>query len=191
MLTSGLLFRIDANKLRRMKFLFTIVIVLIFEPAWSQSPDYYVKAIEKLRTKGKLTAKSSIDKTFVGSVTAYYYNDSLVLISTLTDAEAAGTETLYFLKRKVLTKAFVMESTFNSTDEWTEYFSRHKAADKCYSCHGKMNCIMTEFTFGDKPTVVRTDNKKRIELSLDEKDRMTNELINTCEQLIVLSKELQ
>ena len=72
-----------------MKFLLTILTVLIFGHAWSQSPDDYVKSIEKLRGKGKLTAKSSVDKTFVGSVTAYYHKDSLVLISTLTDAEAA------------------------------------------------------------------------------------------------------
>ena len=163
---------------------------MIFGHAWSQSPDYYVKSIEKLRSKGKLTAKSSIDKTFVGSVTAYYDKDSLVMISSLTDAEAAGTETLYFLQRGALSKAFVMESTFNSSDEWTGYFFRHKAADKCYSCHGKKNCIVTQFSFGGKPTVVRTENKKNIALPAGEKNQMTKEVINTCEQLKILSKEL-
>lgn len=62
----------------------------------SQTADDYVRTIEKLRSKGKLTTKSSIDKTFVGSVTGYYDHDSIVLINSLTDAEAAGTETLYF-----------------------------------------------------------------------------------------------
>jgi len=173
-----------------MKTLLTIFTVFLSGQSLSQSPDDYVKAIEKLRSKGKLTAKSSIDKTFVGSVTAYYDKD-LVLISSLTDAEAAGTETQYFLQSGVLTKAFVIESTFNSSDEWAEYFSRHRAADKCHSCHGYKNCVVTEFTFREKPTVVRTENKKRIELSMAEKDRMMKELINTCEQLKVLSKELQ
>lgn len=158
--------------------------------SWPQSPDAYVKAIEKLRSKGKLTAKSSIDRTFVGSVTAYYDKDSLVMISSLTDAEAAGTETLYFLQRGMLTKAFVMESTFNSSHEWTEYFSRHEAADKCYLCHGKKNCIVTEFTFGEKPTVVRTENKKKIELTAEEKEERIEELIATCEQLKDLTNEL-
>ena len=174
-----------------MKFLLAILAVSIFAHSWSQSPDDYVKSIERLRSKGKLTAKSSIDKTFVGSLTAYYDKDSLVLITSLTDAEAAGTETLYFLQKGVLTKAFVMEAIFNASDEWTEYFSKHKAADKCYSCHGKKNCIVTEFTFGEKPTVVRAENKKNVELSMDERDQMTRELIKTCKQLKVLSKELQ
>lgn len=174
-----------------MKFLLTILTILICGHSWAQSPDDYVKAIQKLRSKDKLTAKSSVDKTFVGSVTAYYDNDSLVLISTLTDAEAAGTETLYFLQRGVLTKAFVMESTFNSSNEWTEYFTRHKAADKCYSCHGKMNCIMTEFTFGDKPTVMRTDNKKKTEVTGEEKEAMVKEFIKTFEELKALARELR
>jgi hypothetical protein len=157
----------------------------------SQSPDDYVKAIEKLRSKGKLAAKSSIDKTFVGSVTAYYDKDSLVLISSLTDAEAAGTETLYFLQRGVLTKAFVMESTFNSSNEWTKYFSRHKGADKCYSCHGKKNCIVTEFTFRKKPTVLRAENKKKMELTGEENEAMVKELIKTFEELKALTRELR
>jgi hypothetical protein len=84
-----------------------------------------------------------------------------------------------------------MSSTFNSSDEWTEYFSRHKAAEKCYTCHGKSNCMVTEFTFEEKPIVVRTANKKKIELSMDEKDGMVKELMQTVQELKVLSKEFQ
>jgi len=171
-----------------MKPLFTILTVLIFGQLWSQSTDGYVKTIERLRSKGKLTAKTSTDKTVVGSVTAYYDKDSLVLINSLTDAETAGTETLYFLKDGVLQKVFIIAATFNSNDEWTEYYARHKSIDKCYKCHGKRNCIVTEITFGNKPTIVTSEN---IELTQEEKDKMLTDLQSTSEELKVLSKELE
>lgn len=176
---------------RTMRLLITILTVLTFGQLWSQTPDDYVKTIEKLRSKGKLTTKASTDKTIVGSMRVYYDRDSLVLINSLTDAEAAGTEILYFLKEGVLKKAFIMAATFDSNDEWTEYYSRHKSVDKCYSCHGKINCIVTEVTFGDKPTVVTTENKKKRELTGDEKEKILTELLKTSEELKVLSKELQ
>src|SRR6186713_882835 len=90
------------------RLLFIALTFLSLGLARSQSPDGYVKEIEKLRREGKLTAKSSTDKTFVGSVTAYYDKDSLVLINSLADAEASMTETLYYVKNGVVKKVYIM-----------------------------------------------------------------------------------
>jgi hypothetical protein len=174
-----------------MRLLFIALTFLVSGQVWSQPTDNYVRTIEKLRSKGKLTTKSSVDKTFVGSVTGYYDKDSIVLINSLTDAEAAGTETLYFIKDGILKKVFVMEATFESNDEWKEYYSKHKSVDNCYKCHGKENCIVTEITFGDKPTITLTENKKKRELTGDDKEKMLLYLKRTCDELKVLIKDLE
>jgi hypothetical protein len=134
--------------------------------------------------------KASTDKTFVGSVTAYYDKDSLVLINTLTDAEAGGTETLYFLSEGVLMKVFIMSTTFDSSDEWTKYASRHKSVDQCCTCHGERNCIVTEVTFGNKPTIEKTENKNKRELTQSEKEKLLSELQRISEELEILSERL-
>ena len=167
-----------------MRLLFIALTILAYGQVWSQTP-------EKLRSKGKLTKKSSTDKTFVGSLTGYFNNDSIVLINGLTDAEAAGTETLYFIKDGVIKKVFIMAATFNSSDEWTEYYSKHKSIENCYTCHGKPNCIVTEITLGDKPTVIVTENKKKKELSHDEKEKMLVDVKRTSDELQVLIKGLE
>ena len=174
-----------------MRLLLSVLTVLTFGQSWSQSADDYVKTIEKLRHEGKLTAKVSPDKTFAGSVTAYYDKDSLVLINSLTDAETAGTEILYFLKDGFLTKAFIMDATFNANEEWAEYYSSHKSFDKCYECHGKRNCILTEVTFGYKPTIARTENKGKRQLTQSEKEALLADLIRTSDELKLLSRELE
>jgi len=174
-----------------MRLLIIILTFITFGQARSQHPDTYVKTIEKLKSKGKLTTKSSTEKTFVGSVTGYYDNDSLVLISSLTDAEAAGTETLYFIKEGVLKKVFIIAATFDSNVEWKEYYSKHKSIDKCYTCHGKSNCIVTEITLGDKQTIVVIESKKKRELTLDEKDKMLADVRRTSDELQVHLKELE
>lgn len=165
------------------------LIVLMFlgsGPSWSQSADNYVQTIMKLRDEGKLATKSSLDKTFVGSLTAYYDKDSIVLISSLTDAEAAGTETIYFVKGGILKKVFIMAATFDSNDEWKEYYSKHKSVDNCYRCHGKPNCIVTEITYGIKAQVLTTENRKKIEVIGEERERMLRDVKRTCEELQVL-----
>jgi len=164
---------------------------LVSGQGWSQSTDNYVKTIEKLRSKGKLTTKCSIDKTFVGSVTGYYDKDSIVLINSLTDAEAAGTETLYFIKDGTLKKVYVMAATFDSNDEWKEYYSKHKSLDNCFKCHEKSNCILTEITFGDKPTIVVTEGKRKSELTGDDKEKMLLDVKRTLDELKVLVDELE
>jgi hypothetical protein len=174
-----------------MRVLLIALTILAFGHVWSQTPDDYVKTIEKLRSKGELTTKSSNVKTFVGSLTGYYANDSLVLINSLTDAEAAGTETLYFIKHGVLKKVFIMAATFDSSDKWTGYYSKHKSIDNCYTCHGKPNCIVTEITLGDKPTIIVIENKKKKELSKDEKEKMLAHVRKTCDELVVLIKGLE
>ncbi|HEU5290013.1 MAG TPA: hypothetical protein VFU05_05165 [Cyclobacteriaceae bacterium] len=175
-----------------MRLLFTILTVLTFGQLWSQSADDYVRKIEGLRNKGQLTTKTSVDKTPVGSMTAYYNNKkSLVLISTLTDAEASGTETLYFFRDGILTKAFIMASTFKSNDGWKEYYKKHKSVDKCYSCHGEPYCRVTAITFADSATFAATENKKQRKITQDEKTKMLTELQKTSEELKILAKELQ
>lgn len=174
-----------------MRLLFIALTILTFGQVLSQTPDDYVKTIEKLRSKGKLTTKSSTDKTFVGSVNRYYNNDSIVLINSLTDAEAAGTETLYFVKDEVLKKVFIMAATFDSSDEWTGYYSKHKSLENCYKCHGKPNCIMTEITFSDKPTVFVIENKRKRELNGDDKDKMLLDVKRTFDELKALVEELE
>lgn len=171
--------------------LIALTFFLVSGHAWSQPTDDYVRTIEKLRSNGKLTAKSSIDKTFVGSVTGYFDKDSIVLISSLTDAEAAGTETLYFLKDGILEKVFIMAAKFDSNDEWKEYYSRHTSVDNCYKCHGKPNCIVTEITFGDQPTIVVTENKNQRRLIGVDNERMLLDVRRTCDELKILVKELE
>jgi hypothetical protein len=174
-----------------MRRLLIALAFLVSGQVYSQPTDSYIKTIEKLRSKGKMTTKSSIDKTFVGSVTGYYDKDSIVLINSLTDAEAAGTETLYFIKDGTLKKVYVMSATFDSNDEWKEYYSKHKSVDNCYKCHGKPNCIVTEITFGDQPTVFVTENKRKRELNGDKKEQMLLDVKRTCDELKVLVKDLE
>jgi hypothetical protein len=174
-----------------MRLLFIALTFLTFGRVLSQTPDDYARTIEKLRSKGRLTTKSSTDKTFVGSVTRYYDNDSIVLINSLTDAEAAGTETLYFVKEGVLEKVFIMAVTFDSSDEWGGYYSKNKSIKNCYSCHGKPNCIVTEIALGDKPTIIVTEKKMRKELSQDEREKILADVRRTSDELQFLIKELQ
>jgi hypothetical protein len=174
-----------------MRLLFIELTFIVSGQVYSQPTDSYVKTIEKLRSKGKLTTKSSIDKTFVGSVTGYYDKDSIVLVNSLTDAEAAGTETIYFIKEGTLKKVYVMAATFDSNDEWKEYYSKHKSVDNCYKCHGKLNCIVTVITFGDQPTVLVTENKRKRELNGDDKDKILLDVKRTCDELKVLVKDLE
>jgi hypothetical protein len=84
-----------------------------------------------------------------------------------------------------------MAATFDSSDEWKEYYSKHKAIDKCYICHGKPDCIVTEITLGDKPTIVVTENKRKRELTQDEKEKMLADVKRTSDELQVLIKELE
>jgi len=164
---------------------------LVSGQVWSQSTENYVKTIEKLRSKGKLSTKNSSDKTFVGFVTGYYDKDSIVLISSLTDAEAAGTETLYFIKDGTLKKVFVMAATFDSNDEWKDYYSKHVLVDNCYKCHGKPNCIVTEITFGGTPTIFVTDNKRKRGLTGETKEKLLLDVKRTYDELMVLVKDLE
>jgi hypothetical protein len=174
-----------------MRLLSITLTFLTFGQVWSQKADDYVKTIENLRSKGKLIAKSSTDKTFVGSVTGYYHNDAIVLINSLTDAEAAGSETFYFIKDRVLKKVFIMAATFESSDEWLGYYLKHKSMDKCYTCHEKPNCIVTEITLDDKPIIVVTENRREKELTQHEKEKMLADARKISDELQVLMEELK
>lgn len=159
-------------------------------PKVLQQKDGYAEKIEKLRSAGKLTTKTSTNKTFVGSVTAYYDNGSLVLINSLADAEAAGTETFYYIKDGDLKNVLIIAATFDSADEWAEYYSSHKSVDRCHSCHGKPNCIVTEMIIGDKSTVKVAGSKEVRQPTQDEKTKMLASAQKTTKELQVLLKEL-
>jgi hypothetical protein len=174
-----------------MRRLLIALTFLVSGQVWSQPTDNYVKTIEKLRDKGRLATKSSIDKTFVGSVTAYYDKNEIVLIHSLTDAETAGTETLYYIENGTLKKIFVMSATFDSNDEWKEYYSKHKSVDNCFKCHGKPNCIVTEITFGDNSKIVVTEDKIKREVTGDDKEKMLLDVKLTFDELKVLVDELE
>jgi hypothetical protein len=172
-----------------MRIRFTILTVFAFGELWSQSVDNYVKAIERLRTRGQLIAKTSTEKTFVGSVTAYYEKDSLVLINSLNDAEATGTETLYYIKNGVVKKVHIMIALLESNDKWAEFYSKHKSQVNCYKCHGNAQCFITEITFGDRVTIKTTENGKIKQLTQDDKEKMLSDIRKTYEELKILLKE--
>jgi hypothetical protein len=174
-----------------MRLLFTILPVLAFGQLWSQSADNYVKTIEKLRAKGQLTTKASADKTFVGSVTAYFDKDSLVLINSLTDAETAGTETRYYIRDGNVKKVLIMTALLASNDKWTEFYSKHKSGDNCYKCHGNPECFVREITFGDKVTIKTKENGKAKQLTQHDNERMLSDIRKTYQELKTLLKELK
>jgi hypothetical protein len=174
-----------------MKLFVLVLTFIIHTGVWSQSSDGYVQSIEKARRIGQLTSRSSTEKTAVGSVTAYYKQDALVLIASLTDAEAAGTETLYFFKDGVLKKVFIMAATFRSHNEWKDYYAGHTEADRCFGCHGQATCTVTEVTFGNRPTITVLEQNKRRESTGVEKDKMLEEVRRTSEELKILAEEFK
>lgn len=174
-----------------MRLLFTILFLFILQQSWSQdSADDFVRTIEQLRRDGSLTAKIYPGKTFAGALTGYYDKGTLVLINSLTDAEAAGTETLHYIKDGALSKVFIMAAQFEAHEEWAEYFSKHKLADKCYACHGKPHCIVTVITFEGGPTVTVTEIGKSKHLTEAEEAEIIGGVITTREELEALLKEL-
>jgi antitoxin component YwqK of YwqJK toxin-antitoxin module len=174
-----------------MKFLLTAMILFAFGQVACQRTDNYVATVDKLRNQGKLTAKAYPDKTFVGSVTGYYNKGSLVLINSLTDAEAAGTETLYYIKDGVLKKIFILAAQLESNKDWRAYFEKHKSKDNCRECHGQLNCIVTEITFDDKSITTITQGKETKRLNRDDETKLLTDVQKTVEELKVLLKELE
>lgn len=174
-----------------MKIVLTALTFLLFEPCWSQHPDEYVKQIEKLRSKGKLTEKTYPGKTFVGSLTGYYENDSLVLINTLTDAEAAGGEILYYIRNGALKKIFIMSAQFESNKAWAGYYAKHRAAEECLKCHQTPTCLVTEITLGRDTTLSMTSNRTVQQVTQKAKTEMIEHLSKTAEELKVLLRELE
>lgn len=174
-----------------MRLILIILASFVLRVTYSQSKDNnYVDKIEKLRGENKLTVKTYPEKTFVGSLSGYYYNDALVLINSLTDAEAAGTETLYYIEHGVLRKVFAMAATFDSNKEWPEYFAKHKSEEKCYECHGKPNCVVTIITFDRNPVVSMTVNKRSRKLTKDEETSILKETVETKSELEKMLNEL-
>jgi len=174
------------NIMRALKpvLLFTILIVCFCQPAFTQQQkEDFVGRIERLRKENKLTVKAYPDKTFVGSVAGYYDNGSLVLINSLTDAEFGGTETCYYIKGGALHSVFVSTASFHSSDEWAGYFTKHKAVDKCKSCHGKKYCFTLAIIFSSNPLIVAKENGKMKRLNQDEREKAITDVNKNREQL--------
>lgn len=174
-----------------MRILISILLVFFLQQTWAQDKDDdFVRKVERLRRGNNLTVKTYPGKTFVGSLTGYYDKGKLVLINSLTDAEAAGTETLYYIRNGALSKVFIMAAQFDSNEEWDAYFSKHTSADNCYSCHGKPRCIITVITFDGDPTVTVTEMDESKQLTKAEKEEIIRGVLTTREQLETLLKEL-
>jgi hypothetical protein len=106
-----------------MRLLFSILFLFFLQRAWSQdSGDGFVRTIEGLRRDDSLNAKTYPGNTFAGLLTGCHDTGTLVLINTLTDAEAAGTETLYYIRDGALSKVFMMAARFEAHEEWPGYF---------------------------------------------------------------------
>jgi hypothetical protein len=84
-----------------------------------------------------------------------------------------------------------MRAAFDSNEEWNEYYLKHKSVDQCYTCHGKPNCIVTVITFGDKATIMRTENGKTRQMTDEESSKMSGDVKSTSEGLKVFLNELK
>jgi hypothetical protein len=174
-----------------MRLLFSLLLLFFLQQARAQGRgDDFVRRIERLRHENKLITKTYPDKTSVGSLTGYYDKGALVLINSLTDAEAAGTETLYYIRNGALSKVFIMAAQFNSHEEWAEYFSKHTALDSCHSCHGKPHCVVTVISFDRDETVTITENGKVRQPAKAEKEEILGGVVTTRKELETLLKEL-
>lgn len=175
-----------------MRLLLIITTLFLSTRVYSQNKaiDHWVKTVDTLRKDGKLTTRAYPDKTFVGAFAGYYDKDSLVLINSLTDAEAAGTETLYYIKDGALQKVFILAAVFDSNNEWNEYGAKHRRNEECLSCHLKPNCRVTVITFRKEPVIEVFQNKVPVDLSQEEKNEMINEVSRTYKELQVLLAKL-
>jgi len=174
-----------------MRSLFIILLICSFHLAFAQQQkEDFVGWVEKLRKENKVTIKAYPDKTFVGSLTGYYDNGSLVLINSLTDAEFGGTETLYYIKDGALHSVFISTASFDSSDEWAGYFAKHKAFDRCKSCHGKKQCFTLAISFESSPLFVAKTNGKMRSLNQDEREKALADVEKTRKQLEAMLSEL-
>lgn len=175
-----------------MRLLLISTAIFLTTQVYSQNKtiDQWVKTVDALRKSGKLTVRVHPDKTFVGALAGYYDNDSLVLINSLTDAEAAGVETLYYIKDGALQKVLIMAAVFDSSDEWNEYSLKHKRNEDCLACHLKPNCGVTIITFQQEPRMEAFQNKKPVSVNQEEKNEMIDEVSRTYKELRVLLAEL-
>ncbi len=169
----------------------TILCILFFGSAFSQvDVDNFVKTIEKLRREKKLIIKAYPDKTFVGSLTGYYQDDSLVLINTLTDGEMSGRESLYYFKNGNLVKLYIIKAEFDSSDVWRDYFAKHMAIENCEVCHSKPNCTTAVVTFQSDTTFEGTHRGKQRTISTKEREEIVHQIPKTIRELKILLKEL-
>lgn len=140
-----------------LKFLFPILISLSCSQVFAQYPkDDFVSRIENLRKENKLTVKIYPEETYVGLLAGYYDDGRLVLINSLSGGELGSRELLYYIKDGALHSTFMVDVSFEPSDEWAPYYAKHKAAYKCTSCHGNKRCNTISIVFKNKPQLVQT-----------------------------------
>jgi hypothetical protein len=154
------------------------------------SSAIWTKRVDSLRQKNKLTVKQYPDKTFVGSLTGYYFSDSLVFINTLTDAEEAGTETQYYVKNGSLVKVYIMAARFDSSAEWTGYYSKHNKNLNCRDCHSKPQCERTEIIYSSPISVKYFNKTKKTSHPPSDNKVLADKVTGTYKQLLTLLKDL-
>lgn len=152
--------------------------------------DKKVNVIDSLFNKNALKSKEYPGRTMVGSLNGYYYNDKLVLIKTLTDAEFGGTETMYYVDSSNLIKTFKMGVSFKDPAEWTNYYMSHKQNKNCLKCHNKNSCQKTVIYLNTKQLNYYIDDKQA-EISQSEKDLEISNTIQTFNSLLNLLQDIK
>jgi len=175
-----------------MRTITILIFLLQFGHCFGQNTnlDPWTKRIDSLRQKNKLTAKHYPDKTFVGSLTGYYFADTLVFINTLTDAEEAGTETQYYIKDGSLIKVLIMAARFDSSSEWTDYYTNHNRNLNCQDCHSKPKCERTEIIFSLPISVKHFSKTKQTSISRPDNKVLADDVQKTYKDILTLLKEL-
>ena len=112
-----------------MRQIFTFIIIFSLAQVYAQDNPFIAKqtrVIDSLYNKNLLKKKEYDGRTFVGSLSGYYFKDTLVYVNTLTDGEYGGVETKYYCKDTILMKVKSMSTQFADPNEWTEYYKKHK-----------------------------------------------------------------
>ncbi len=169
-----------------MRQIFTFIIIFSLAQVYAQDNPFIAKqtrVIDSLYNKNLLKKKEYDGRTFVGSLSGYYFKDTLVYVNTLTDGEYGGVETKYYCKDTTLMKVKSMSTQFADPNEWTEYYKKHKKNQNCNSCHSKVNCNTTTIVFTKQISINSTIKGKKVKV--DDASRKT-EIATTFETFKVI-----
>ena len=164
-----------------MRQIITFIIILSIEQVCAQDNQFIAKrtrVIDSLYNKNLLKKKEYDGRTFVGSLSGYYFNDTLVYVYTLTDGEYGGVETKYYCRDTTLMKVNSMSAQFVDPNEWTDYYKKHKKNQNCNGCHSKVSCNKTTIVFAKQISINSTINGKKVKVDYASKK---TEIANTFE----------